>query len=175
MDVRLGFEPRKVQTHRTGAAQSLASLYACARGMPGFKWSEPMTRPAGALTDPLCDVSNASSNTRRRRSQPRSVAWRVTWRTGMASLPGWACSSEFRLRRRHGERGDLPGDIDVPFVGDGIDRADLYDAAERAEACLRMPVNPVVRPAGSWDEPGKDAVLLQTKSRPCGDITRRSQ
>jgi len=59
-------------------------------------------------------------------------------------------------------------------VGDGIDRADVYAAAERAEARLRMPVNPVLRPAGSWDEPGTDALLLQIKSRPYVNVTRRS-
>jgi predicted nucleotidyltransferase len=76
--------------------------------------------------------------------------------------------------RYHGETGDLPADIDVLVVGDGIDRADLYRAAERAEARLRMPVNPVMRPAGSWDEPGKDALLVQIKSRPYVNATGHS-
>ena len=76
--------------------------------------------------------------------------------------------------RYHGETGALPADIDVLVVGDGIDRADLYAAAERAEARLQMPVNPVLRPAGSWDAPGTDALLVQIKSRPYVDVTRRS-
>jgi hypothetical protein len=33
--------------------------------------------------------------------------------------------------RYHGVNGALPRDIDVPVVRDGIDRADLYDSAER--------------------------------------------
>ena len=77
--------------------------------------------------------------------------------------------------RYHGETGDLPADIDVLVVADGIDRADLYAAAERAEARLAMPVNPVLRPAGSWDAPGKDALLVQVKSRPYVDVTRGSR
>jgi predicted nucleotidyltransferase len=76
--------------------------------------------------------------------------------------------------RYHGEAGALPGDIDVLVVGDGIDRSDLYAAAERAEARLRMPVNPVMRPVVSWDTPGQDALLVQIKSRPYVDVTRRS-
>ena len=76
--------------------------------------------------------------------------------------------------RYHGETGALPGDIDVLVVGDGIDRADVYAAAERAEARLRMPVNPVLRAAGSWDAPGKDALLVQIKSRPYVNVTGRS-
>ena len=75
--------------------------------------------------------------------------------------------------RYHGETGALPADIDVLVVGDGIDRADLYAAAERAEARLAMPVNPVLRPAGSWDAPGNDALLVQIESRPYVDVTRR--
>src|SRR5665213_2630843 len=75
--------------------------------------------------------------------------------------------------RYHGETGALPADIDVLVVGEGIDRADLYAAAERAEARLAMPVNPVLRPAGSWDAPGNDALLVQIESRPYVDVTRR--
>ena len=76
--------------------------------------------------------------------------------------------------RYHGETGELPADLDVLVVGDGIDRADLYEAAERAEARLAMPVNPVLRPAGSWEAPGQDGLLVQIKSRPYVDVTRRS-
>jgi hypothetical protein len=68
--------------------------------------------------------------------------------------------------RYHGETGDLPVDIDVLVVGDGIDRTDLYAVAERAEARLGMPVNPVLRPAGSWDEPGGDALRSNTPNGP---------
>ncbi len=76
--------------------------------------------------------------------------------------------------RYHGETGEPPADIDVLVVGDGIDRAALYAAAERAEVRLGMPVNPVLRPAGSWEEPGKDALLVEMQSRPYVDVTGRS-
>jgi hypothetical protein len=32
-----------------------------------------------------------------------------------------------------------------------------------------------VRPAGSWDEPGKDALLVEVKSRPHVIVTRRPE
>jgi predicted nucleotidyltransferase len=73
--------------------------------------------------------------------------------------------------RYHGQAGAPPADIDVLVVGDGIDRADLYSAAERAEARLGMPVNPVLRPAGSWDEPEGDALLVEVRSRAYVDVT----
>jgi len=74
--------------------------------------------------------------------------------------------------RYYGEAGELPADIDVLVVGDGIDRVDLYAAAERAEARLGMPVNPVLRSAGSWVEPG-DPLLVEIQSRPYVDVTVR--
>jgi hypothetical protein len=74
--------------------------------------------------------------------------------------------------RFHGKAGPLPGDIDVLVVGDGIDRGDLYAAAERAEARLGMPVNPVLRPAGSWESPDGDALLVEVQSRPFVDVTK---
>jgi len=77
--------------------------------------------------------------------------------------------------RYHGETGELPVDIDVLVVGDAIESAGLCAAAERAEVRLAMPVNPVLRPAGSWDAPGSDALVAQIKSRPYVDVTRRSE
>ena len=73
--------------------------------------------------------------------------------------------------RYHGETGELPADIDVLVVGDDIDRADLYAAAERAEARLGMPVNPVLRTCGAWAESGGDALLTEIQSRPYVDVT----
>ena len=46
-------------------------------------------------------------------------------------------------------------------VGDDIARDAVYAAAERAEARLGMAVNPVLRPAGSWDRPAGNALLLE--------------
>jgi len=76
--------------------------------------------------------------------------------------------------RYHGEVGPLPADIDVLVVGDGIDRAAAYAAAERAEARLGMAVNPVLRPAGSWTDAAGDALLTEIQSRPYVDVTAAS-
>ena len=75
--------------------------------------------------------------------------------------------------RYHGEVGGVPADIDVLLLGDGVDRGAAYTAAERAEARLGMPVNPVLRPAGSWDDPDGDALVLEVQARPYVDVTGR--
>lgn len=76
--------------------------------------------------------------------------------------------------RYHGEAGPIPADIDVLVLGDALDRADVYAAAERAEARLRMPVNPVLRAAGSWADPADDALLTEIQARPYLDVSGRA-
>jgi len=73
--------------------------------------------------------------------------------------------------RYHGEPGPAPADIDVLLVGDGLDRGVVYAAAERAEGRLRIPVNPVLRPGGSWDDPDEDALMTEIQARPYVDVT----
>jgi len=73
--------------------------------------------------------------------------------------------------RYHGEAGPVPADIDVLVVGDRLDRAEVYAAADRAEARLGMPVNPVLRPADSWTETAGDALLSEIRARPYVDVT----
>lgn len=73
--------------------------------------------------------------------------------------------------RYHGEPGPAPADIDVLLVGDGLDRGVIYGAAERAEGVLRIPVNPVLRPAGSWEDPQGDALVAEIRARPFVDVT----
>jgi predicted nucleotidyltransferase len=73
--------------------------------------------------------------------------------------------------RYHGEPGPLPADIDVLVVGDGLDRADVYAAAERAEARLGMPINPVLRRSGAWTRTGGDPLLAEIQARPYVDVT----
>lgn len=51
--------------------------------------------------------------------------------------------------RYHGQPGPPPGDIDVLVVG-AVDLDDVYAACRRAEADLRLDVNPVVRTAAEW-------------------------
>lgn len=51
--------------------------------------------------------------------------------------------------RHAGVDGPPPGDVDVMVVGD-VERAQVYDAAERSEQRLALPVNPVVRRPQQW-------------------------
>jgi predicted nucleotidyltransferase len=53
--------------------------------------------------------------------------------------------------RHNGRPGRPPADIDVLVVG-SPNRDHVYDSAERAEARLRMPVDPVVVSRQRWDE-----------------------
>lgn len=66
--------------------------------------------------------------------------------------------------RYAGQPGSPPRDIDVLVVGD-VDRADLYEAADRAQARLGLEVNPVVRSAGQWQEQA-DALSAQIAASP---------
>jgi len=64
--------------------------------------------------------------------------------------------------RYAGQPGPPPHDIDVLVVGK-VDRADLYEAADRAQARLGIEVSPVVRSAEQWSDPA-DALVTQIKS-----------
>lgn len=63
--------------------------------------------------------------------------------------------------RYAGEVGPPPHDIDVLVVGK-VDRADVYDAADRANARLGIEVNPVLRAAKQWADTS-DALVAQIK------------
>lgn len=79
------------------------------------------------------------------------------------ALPGADCVVIFGswAARYAGVAGPPPHDIDVLVVGK-VDRADLYEAADRAQARLGIEVNPVVRTRRQWDEP-EDALVAQIK------------
>lgn len=64
--------------------------------------------------------------------------------------------------RYAGEAGPPPHDIDVLVVGK-VDRADVYEAADRASSRLGIEVNPVVRSAKQWADP-EDALVKQIKA-----------
>lgn len=64
--------------------------------------------------------------------------------------------------RYAGEAGPPPHDIDVLVVGE-VDRADVYEAADRASARLGIEVNPVVRSAKQWSDP-EDTLVKQVKA-----------
>jgi DNA-binding transcriptional ArsR family regulator len=66
--------------------------------------------------------------------------------------------------RYGGVAGPPPGDVDVLVVG-SVDRAAVYAAAERAEARLGIPVNPVVRSSGRWKD-GGDSLVDAIRSAP---------
>jgi hypothetical protein len=66
-----------------------------------------------------------------------------------------------RYLQRHGPP---PRDLDVLVIGHPA-RGDVYDAADRAQERLGMPVNPVIRPAGAWRE-AADPLVQQIQSGP---------
>jgi len=66
--------------------------------------------------------------------------------------------------RYSGQTGPPPRDIDVLVIGK-VDRADLYEAADRAKDRLGIEVNPVVRTARQWSE-ASDALVAQIKDSP---------
>ena len=63
--------------------------------------------------------------------------------------------------RYEGRTGPPPNDIDVLVVGK-VDRADVYDPADRTNARLGIEVNPFVRTAKQWAAP-EDALVAQIK------------
>jgi predicted nucleotidyltransferase len=60
--------------------------------------------------------------------------------------------------------GGPPNDLDVLVVGQPS-RGDVYDAADRAQQRLGMPVNPVVRGAEAWRQ-ASDPLIQQIQSGP---------
>lgn len=72
--------------------------------------------------------------------------------------------------RYSGIPGHSPNDVDVLVVGDGVDRADLYAAADRAQARLGLPVNPVTRTHRQWVD-ASDRLSAQLHTQPTLDVT----
>lgn len=72
--------------------------------------------------------------------------------------------------RYSGEVGRAPRDIDVMVIGDNVDRAELYAAADRAQQRLGIPVNPVMRTQSQWDD-ASDRLSAQVRTQPWVDIT----
>ena len=63
-----------------------------------------------------------------------------------------------------GRTGPAPHDLDVLVVGQPT-RDSVYDAADRAQQRLRMPVNPVIRSADTWRK-ADDPLVRQIRSSP---------
>lgn len=66
--------------------------------------------------------------------------------------------------RYEGITGHPPNDVDVLVIGD-VPRRDVYEAAERAEQRLGLPVNPVLCSVPRWFE-APDALIQQVRSAP---------
>lgn len=56
------------------------------------------------------------------------------------------------------------------LVVGSLDRADVYDAADRAQARLCLQVNPVVRTPEQWANDA-DSSVFQIKASPTVDVT----
>jgi DNA-binding transcriptional ArsR family regulator len=74
--------------------------------------------------------------------------------------------------RYYGRPGPPPNDVDVLVLGDP-DRTDVYDAADRAQRLLEIPVNPVIRQARRWTVEA-DPLIQEVKGAPfvitCGSL-----
>lgn len=68
------------------------------------------------------------------------------------------------------ELGPPPHDLDVLVVGDA-QRRDVYNAADRAQQRLNMPVNPAIRPDVVWHE-SADPLVRQIQSGPYVTVLR---
>lgn len=66
--------------------------------------------------------------------------------------------------RYHQRHGPPPHDLDVLVVGQPTRQA-VYDAADRAQQRLEMPVNPVIRTSDAWRQ-AADPLVKQIQSSP---------
>lgn len=82
--------------------------------------------------------------------------------TRLAIFGSWAA-------RQAGVGGHAPHDIDVLVVGEA-DRGAVYEAADRAEARIGLPVNTVLASNRRW-ETDADGLIRQIKSSPLIDLT----
>jgi DNA-binding transcriptional ArsR family regulator len=76
---------------------------------------------------------------------------------GVAIYGSWAA-------RYHGVAGPPPADVDVLVIGEPS-RADVYDAAERAEQRVGFPVNVTLCSPARWAT-ASDALIQQIRSAP---------
>jgi hypothetical protein len=67
--------------------------------------------------------------------------------------------------RYSGVPGRAPNDIDVLVVG-SPNRAEVHEAAERAERRIGMPVQATIRPLAKWDNRADDPFIAEIASRP---------
>lgn len=77
--------------------------------------------------------------------------------TAVAIYGSWAA-------RYEGSTGHTPNDIDVLVIGD-VPRRDMYEAAERSEQRLGLPVNPVLCSLSRWFA-AADPLIQQIRTAP---------
>lgn len=77
--------------------------------------------------------------------------------TAVAIYGSWAA-------RYQGTAGHAPHDVDVLVIGE-VPRRDMYEAAERAEQRLGLPVNPVLCSLPRWFA-AADALIQQLRAAP---------
>jgi Helix-turn-helix domain len=75
--------------------------------------------------------------------------------------------------RYQGRTGPAPHDLDVLVVGEP-GREAVYDAADRAQQRLGVPVNPVIRTVGVW-RAGKDPLVEQIRKSPFVTVLESGQ
>lgn len=73
--------------------------------------------------------------------------------------------------RFEGVEGPPPRDVDVLVVGD-VKRGDMYEAADRAQSRLGLPVNPVKRTAEQWRD-ASDGLVRDIHASPHVRVFRR--
>lgn len=70
----------------------------------------------------------------------------------------------FWADRYQGQPGPPPNDIDVLVIGDPL-RAEVYDAADRAQTRLGLPINPILRTSEQWAT-NNDPLVEQVRHSP---------
>lgn len=75
--------------------------------------------------------------------------------------------------RYHGETGPPPQDVDVLVVG-RPDRSAVYEAADRAQQRLGLPVNPTIISRTRWSDPD-DGFARDVRSSPSLDLTMKEE
>lgn len=114
--------------------------------------------PGNRLTSPLTELLLLSWG------PPQVVAEEFAGLRGAEQVlifGSWAA----RYQQRPGKP---PNDLDVLVVGRPL-REDIYDAADRAQQRLGLPVNPVIRTAEAWREE-TDPLVRHIRSSPFVDV-----
>ncbi len=140
-----------------GEAQRLADAGILARRQAG-RSAMLRANPASRLTRPLTDLLVLSWG-------PQHVIAEE-----FAGLDGaervmifgsWAA-------RYHEQPGPQPNDVDVLVIG-APSRDDVYDAADRAQRRLGIPVNTIIRPPAAWHDQS-DPLIRQIQASPIVEV-----